>query len=344
MARQLQQLSDAVEDFLRFRKSSDIAANTIRTNRTTLMRFLAVNGNIWCNQIDESHVMRYFEEASKTRSASSMSNDYDHLSLFFDWARQTKRMGSDADPMYGRRKPKRTKKERNRLHVSRFGALLDAAGQRSPRDRVAVALLLYTLARDKEITGLRIRDLNLEAGYLKVRVFKSRTEDMVPICAELDAELRRWLTHYTEQVGFLEPHYFLAPARKTKPVMGAGGIIVRHDEVAVLPDREISALSPVVQPALEGVGFPIRDETGASLREGAHTIRRSGARALFDQLVTDSYDGALRVVQSLLHHESMSTSERYIGLGQDRLNRDKLIKGRTMYSLGGNVTELRREA
>lgn len=344
MARQQQQLGEALEDFLRFRKSTDIAANTIRTNRTTLNRFLTVNGNVWVNQLDESHVMRYFEEAAKTRSASSLSNDYDHLSAFFEWARQTRRMGSDQNPMYGRRKPKRIKRERNRLHVSKFPALLDAAGERSPRDRAAVALLLYTLGRDKEITGLRVRDLNLEAGFLKVRVFKSHTEDLVPICSELDSELRRWLTAYTEEVGFLEPHYFLVPSRKTKPNNGPGGVIVSHDHVRYLPEREISVLGPVVQPALEGVGYPVRDESGKPLHEGAHTIRRSGARALFDQLVSDSYDGALRVVQSLLHHSSVATTEVYLGLGQDRLNRDKLLRGRPMYHLGDNVSPLRREA
>jgi integrase len=253
-------------------------------------------------------------------------------------------MPKDNDPMYGRRKPKRAHKERNRVHVSKFPALLDAAGARSSRDRVALALLIYTLARDGEITDLRIRDVDLDAGYIMMRVHKSRKEDRMPISAELDAELRRWLTVYSEEIGFLEPHYYLVPSRDTRGVPGEDGSFVEQRHVRFVPERRIPQLGKMVNPALEDIGFPTRDANGRPLWEGAHTARRSGARALFDSLSASGYDFALRVVQSMLHHSSMQTTEAYVGLSADRRSRDEIIRGKKMYDFGEGVVQLRREA
>lgn len=342
MAKQTEQLSDAIDSYERFRKSLDLSKRTLLVQRTTLTKFLAVNGNIWCNQINESHVTRFFEEAAKTKQPQSLRNDHTVLSGFFDWMRQTRRMSTDSDPLYGRRKPKQIKKERNRLHVSKFGALLDAAEKRSPRDRAAIAMLLYTLARDSEVTSLRVRDLSLEGQRIRLVRHKTRQEDSLPICSELDAELRRWLTVYTEDVGYLEPHFLLIPSRDTRGVPDENGTLTSVEHVRFTPQRQIPALGKIVSPALADIGFPIRDENGESLREGAHTIRRSGARALYDQLVHRGHDGALRIVQSFLGHASVIQTETYIGVTADRRTRDDLFAGRPMFDLGDNVTQLRK--
>lgn len=341
MARQTQQLSDAIDDYDRFRRSMDISPGTLKGQRSTLARLLAVNGNIWMHALNESHVTRFFEVAGKTKQGQSLRNDYTHLSGFFGWARQTGRMARDADPLYGRRRPKRVRRERNRLDVSQFPLLLDTAGERCPRDRALVALLLYTLGRDGEVADLRIRDVDINAGYIMYRVFKTHEEDRVPICAELDQELRAWLTEYTKRVGFLESSYYLLPARQVRGVKGASGVYESVEDIALRPEKKIQGLGKIVGPILESMGFPVRDENGRGLGEGAHTIRRSGARALFNRLVADGYDGALRVVQSMLHHSSSAQTEAYLGITADRRTRDDLIKGRRLYDVGSNVIELR---
>lgn len=336
------QLSSAIDAYLYFRKGS-IAKSTLNAEKSALLRFLAVNGNIWVHQIDIPQVTRFREESGKTKQPQSMANDFNYLRGFFEWARKTKRMSPDADPMYGWRRPKKAKKERNRLHVSQFPALLDAAGRRCARDRAAVALLLYTLGRDGEITDLRVRDVDLNAGYIMYRVHKTNEEDRVPICAELDQELRRWLTYYTEEAGRLEPHFYLVPARKTRGIKEntPEGRFIASEQLGLTPERKMRALHSIVAPTLKAIGYPLVDDSGKKLGEGAHTIRRSGARALFDRLVTEGYDGALRVVMSLLHHSSVRTTEVYLGLSADRRTRDELIKGRRLYDLTTNVTPIR---
>lgn len=336
-------LSDALEEYERYRISNHIAKATITNNRTTLKRFLSVTGNVWVHAIDDRHVTRFFEELTKTKQPQSQRNDHVALAGFFAWCKHKRYLSEDVDPLWGRRKPPRNQKERQRIHVSKFPALLDAAEARTKRDRAGVAMLLYTLARDQEIANLRVRDVNLDTGEILMRIYKTGQEDRMPISAELDRELRSWLTHYSEQVGGLEPHYYLIPSRDTQGVPGEGGVYKAVREVRLCPERKMSSMGRIASPALEAIGFATRDEWGKPMGEGAHTIRRSGARALFDSLVAEGYDGAMRVVQSMLHHKNMATTELYIGINADRRTRDDIIRGQVMYRalLGENVTSIR---
>lgn len=337
-----ERLSEAVENYARFRRTQQYSKNTLKVDAQVLTRFLTINGNIYIHHINESHVERHFEEASRTRGPASLKNDHATLSSFFKWARHTRRMPTDRDPMFGRRSPKKVEKERNRVHVSQFPALLDAAEARDPRDRALVALFLYTLCRDTEVTSLRVRDLDLNAGTLKVYVEKSRLEDVMPVCTELDEEMRRWLTHYTRHVGRLEPHHFLVPARAVHPIFHPETKkIVRHAST-YKPETRLKGAGRNVKPPLEDIGFPVTDDAGRPSGEGAHTVRRSGARALFDRLVGEGYDGSLRIVQAMLHHKSATMTERYLGITADKRTRNDLLQGRTMYGapIGGNVIKI----
>ena len=326
-----EELSPAIDAYLRFRGSQDYSKRTLRVDQMVLKRFLAVNGNLWTHAIDEKHVNRHFEEASRTRSASSLQNDHGVLIRFFKWARHTGRMPVDSDPMFGRRRARPVKRERERIPAHEFDRLLEVA-DREPRNRAMVAVLLYTLMRDGEVTDLRIRDLDLQGGWLTARIHKTRLEDRMPISEELDREMRRWLTHYTTLVGPLQPHYFLIPARAASPVLDPTTGRIGYHRSIYQPEKNVRTSSRILKPILEGIDFPVVDHNGKAAGEGAHTIRRSGARALFDQLVEGGYDHALRIVQSMLHHSSMAMTEKYIGITADRRSRDEILRGRRMYN------------
>lgn len=330
MSKQL--LSDAVDDYMALRSSQDLSRRTLANERGVLKRLLLVAGNVWTHNLEQRHVTRYFEDASKTRSPRSLQLDHTVLNQFFEWARGTRRMPLDRDPMYGRRRPKARHKERNRLDVSRFADLLEAAGVEDSRDRALVALMLYTLGRDQEIAELRVGDVDLDGGWIHLTVSKSHMEDMVPISSELDTELRDWLSDYTTALSRpLKPSDYLIPRRvSVGRERGARGRIVSHT-MRYAPHQKIGRPGKVVVRYLEAVGFPVEDANGERLREGSHTIRRSGARALFDRFRDQGRDHALRIVQSLLHHASITTTETYIGVEADRLSRDELLRGKPMY-------------
>jgi integrase len=332
-----QLLSDAIDDYMGWRKSNGYSKSYLHNETIVLKKLLGTVGNIYVHNLHDGHVTRHFEDSGRTRSPASLRIDHATLNGFFDWSRRTKRAPASFDPMNGRRPPRPMKRERRRIPVAKFGHLLDV-GERigGPRDRAVVAMFLYTLLREQEVASLRIADVDLDGGWLHTRIFKSKTEDTMPISQELDTELRLWLTEYQNQCGPLQPEWFLIPARRKGATERDGrGRIARHTMI-LTPEARVARLGDIIRLILTEFGFAVRDMDGSALMEGAHTIRRSGARALFDSLSGEGHDFALRIVQSMLHHKSMTTTELYIGVTADRRTRDDLIRGRRMYAVSGS--------
>ncbi len=342
-------MAQAIEDFLLFRKAERKADNTIRNDRMALRRLFLVTGDIYVASLTERHINTTLSTAAETRAAS-LGIDYSTLSKFCDWAVRNRYLHQLDNPMHGRKVPRSMPVERQRIPVKDFGRLLDAAGASHPRDRVVVALGLYLFLRGGEIVDLKLGDLlpRLDHGEIAVRVFKTKQIDVMPICEELDQELRSWLTYYTQECGPLRPEWYLVPAKNrttwvqdpvTRRLVPEGG------PIKLRPDRRIVKIEDIVQRALREIGFSTHGPDGASLREGVHTLRRSGARALFDVQRELGYDGAIRHVQAMLHHANMAQTEHYLGLTLDRVKRNELTRGRRMFeTTGDNVVQMREVA
>jgi len=217
-----------------------------------------------------------------------------------------------------------------------FPRLLDACT--NPQQRIIVALGLYLFLRASEVRELRIGSVNLDRGEVLVYQPKTSRYDEMPICAELDTELRRWLTWYAQDAGPvhgpLDPEWFLVPARMPmtleNPEGGRGnGRPVPRGEGSVNPHKRVGTPHRAVQKALNAIGWRVEGD-----REGCHTLRRSGARALFDTLVESGEvrDGVLRVVSAMLHHKSTSMTEHYLGLEADVEKRNDMFKNRQMFA------------
>jgi integrase len=253
--------------------------------------------------------------------------------------------------MFGRKRPKVADRDRLRIPVHQWPHMLNLAGEQSPRDRLIVALGLYTLLRDQEMAQLRIRDVDLGAGTIRAVITKSKTEDSVAISGDLDPELRTWLRAYQISVGPLLPDMLLIPRVR--------GARVRNESTGqyvkgrfngdpghgmFMPYGHIKKLSYVLTPLIEKLGYPVVDEDGNSLREGAHTLRRSAARAYYDHFTAEGRADALRIVQTMLHHKNSQQTQHYIGLREDRETRDTLVRGVTIFGLhelstiGGTVS------
>jgi integrase len=217
----------------------------------------------------------------------------------------------------------------------KFQALLDAT--ETPRERMVIALGLYLFLRSSEMESLTLQDINLQDGEIQVSIHKTVDADMMPISAELDYELRRYLTWYTEQMGVLHPQWFLIPYAFQKPYRNTHGRFDGQQNVGrewvFKPTTASIRLYEIVQKALESIGYETRSDSGKSHGEGVHTLRRSGARALFDDLRQQGYDGALQRVRSMLHHSSGAMTERYLGINMERRQRNDAIRGKKMFTL-----------
>jgi integrase len=223
-------------------------------------------------------------------------------------------------------------KKRTRIPVQSWPALFEAA--ESPHERLVLATGLYLFLRVSEMAALRVRHVDLQNGLLEVWRQKTQESDTMPIAAELSPHLRDHLRWMTER-GFRDPDHFLLP-RFTKSYQQVNGRFAPGLS-GLDPTKPATHLHRFAQRPTERAGLPLLEG------EGAHALRRSGARAYFDALVADGYDGALRRVQTMLGHKNSLMTEVYLGLDLDRQTRNSDLAGKPMFpGLAGNVSQLRR--
>lgn len=268
--------------------------------------------------------------------------------------------GDSAEMLTGDRKFKTdTRKPKHYIPVEQFGDMLDLAGRRHGSDRAALALALYTLARQAEITGLRLRDIDLDNWTVRIYRGKQRRWTDVTICPDLQGELLNWLDAYAKETGSWGARQMMADHPDWHVVPHV--VLVRNGGVyqtslfsyTLDPERPSGRLWDVVKGALDVLGSTTEDGKFARHKgEGMHTIRRSGARAMLDYLADDlGSDKALLQVSIMLDHNDPKTTLLYIGrdIERDRLN--DYLKTGSMYGPAhraakpaGNVIQLRQQA
>jgi integrase len=317
-------MSEALAEYQNHLLARDLSANTVKNNCQPIRKALAIWGDIQVASVTPRHVDKLFQQGSWQPSTRNLY--LGQLRMFFAWCRRHGYLGRDIDPTDGWRNMRVPRRERMRLNVNQFADLLNACEH--PRDRMVCALGLFTFMRGSEMQTLRIRDLDLDSNMVRMYRHKTREEDVLPISTELHVEATRWLNwvqHDTSSV--LNPDWFLVPAKGPNPTEYSQRLhrIVHVPGVAsIKPDVMLTHPYRCVQRPLSVLGFPTRVE-------GGHTLRRSGARALFDELREQGYDGALMRVSSMLGHRDTRITEHYIGLGLERTQRNEMLAGKPMF-------------
>jgi len=177
--------------------------------------------------------------------------------------------------------------------VERLLAAVDGDGARARRDRAVLEVLYATGARISELVGLSLGDLDLEARL--VRLFgKGAKERIVPIGSPAVASVQAWL----------------APGGRAALV--AGRRQRRDDADAVFVSARGRRLDR--QAAWTIVhGAALR--AGLAAKVSPHVLRHSCATHLLD------HGADIRVVQELLGHASITTTQVYTKVSQEHLHR-----------------------
>jgi integrase len=300
-------LSEAAKEYLEVRETY-LARNTFINERIQLRLFIAGVGDRRCHLLTARQTEQWFALEATRQKASSYNKIRSRVAGFIKFAML--RGWMDTDPAGMVRPRKVVKEERFRLSVPELLELPSYA--RSERDRAIIVTACTTALRADEIRNLRVRDVDLAGGWLRVMISKSSKQDVMPVTQELAVELREWLKAYERMTRTdLEPEWYLFPAR----VRGNGSGVYRVDGTA-----RINKMASVIQEAIKAAGHVI--DSG----EGVHTLRRSVARAFFDMACVAGYDAALRMTSSLLHHSSSQVTEIYLGLQSERLSRDDFLR------------------
>jgi integrase len=314
-------LAQAIKAYQSHLESQNLKPNTIKNRTQPLRLALEVLGSGDISRItgsDMDSVFAHYDWAPRTRNLYLSS-----YRSFFKWCRHSRLVPRDFDPTitYSNRRIPRTQKQR--VPVDNFGALLDACSH--PRDRATVALGLYTFLRGSELQTLQIQDVDFSESMLRIYRHKTEDEDHLPICTELRDELTRWLNWYREDQRTLVPNWYLLPSKRPNHFTWVDGKRVQVSTTPPLrPDKMMTHPYRPAKRALASLGL---DAVG----EGEHTLRRSGARALFDTLRADGHQGALMRVSSMLGHRDTRITEHYIGLDAERVQRNELLAGKPMF-------------
>jgi integrase len=316
-------LSDAIDAFGHDRRAKGIAPKT-RANELAVLRLLLADvGNISVRRLKPQHA-DVFWAARAGWAPGTMNRARNTLNTFFSWCRDRGYMSRDVDPLAGTRAFKVPPRSRALIPQSEFDAVIGR--RKNPRTRATIAIGIYTFARISEIQGLRWQDINSGAGTVEVFRQKTQTIDTLPICDELAVELARWKLEYAAHMGEqVRPEWFVIPGT-TPPrglaTKGAKGFTA-HRPRFYLPTKR-SDLSKIIKQVLVDEGYYVP-------YEGGHTLRRSGATALYNQLTLVGHDRAIRICQAMLGHSSVQTTEVYLRLDLDRKVRDDLLAGKPMF-------------
>ncbi len=181
------------------------------------------------------------------------------------------------------------------LTVAEVERLIDAAGPEDAagpalRDRALVELLYAAGLRVSEALGLDREDLSLEGGFVRV-IGKGDKERLVPVGDVAIAVLRHWIDG---------PRAALVAGHHVEPLRG--GPLFIGDRGRRWARQQAWA---AVKRAAHGAGL--------AERVSPHTLRHSFATHLLE-------GGAdLRIVQELLGHASISTTQLYTHLTGERI-------------------------
>lgn len=340
-------LTEASEQYARHLRSQGLAENTVKNSVQPMNRAVTLWGDVLLSNITHAHIDNLFSHYGWKESTRNLY--LSQLNQFFRWARLHKYMPKDSGPTDGWKSIRVPKKDRTRIPVEEFNDLLDAATH--PRDRAVIALGLYTFLRGSELQALRICDLDLDDDLLEVYRIKTKTGDTLPVSIELHEEMVRWLSWYRQDAGLLKlpDHWYLVPAKNPNhtgydPVTHR--IFVDTDIHASLrPQKMLTNPYTVIQRVMVVLGYDI-------YWEGEHTLRRSGARALFDALREDGVgkDSALMRCASMLGHADVRVTQKYLGWNEEKVQRNAALSGKAMFPAqrraaeGGTVSPIRKEA
>lgn len=319
------ELSTVIDAYLADRRARGFKTGTLRADKSVLRLLLADIGNIDSRRLRHQH-MDAFWAARTTWSAGTMNRGRFILSSFFQWCRTRGYLPRDFDPLEGSKVIKVRPRDRVVIPQGEFSTIIESF-EDDPRRRVVMAIGFYLFLRISEIQALRWRDVDLDGATIQVFRTKTTTLDTLPLCEELIRELRRWRLAYAGRVDQqVQPGWFLVPGYAkqgarygTKGVKGFTASIERPYLPTVAPH-----LGWLVRSSLQSVDY-------YQPMEGGHTLRRSGAIALYYQLSSVGHDRAIRICQAMLGHASVSTTELYLRLDLDRKMRNDLLAGKQMF-------------
>lgn len=291
-----------VEDFLfSLRHERGQAEHTQKTYKALLDKFLAwATAHKLANwsEVQLAHLTDFLqherdrklaaapEESKATLSTSSLYLQIAALRAFYKWAETEKKL--TANPAEHLSLPRRWKRLPKALTAAEVEQILKPLATNEPADLCDQAILELAYAsglRLAELRNLRLEQLHLEAGFVTV-IGKGNKERVVPVGQFAVEALSRYLT--------------VARPQLVRPKSPAAVFLTRRGTAFA----HMTMWLHITQRA---------KRAGVERHVTPHMLRHSFATHLLE------HGADLRVIQELLGHSSISTTEIYTHVAGQRL-------------------------
>jgi integrase/recombinase XerD len=265
-----------------------LAKNTIESYSRDLMKFFDFLEARSLSPLDVSQadLMDFISSLAGPLSIRSIARHISALKVFYRFLVSDDRIKTNPARLLSAPKlPRRLPGVLSRIEVDRLLSQPDSSTSRGQRDRAMLELLYATGLRVSELVGLKILNINLEAGFVRT-VGKGSKERMVPVGAKALEALSDYLAHGRPALLKRRSSSFLFISSRGKPITRQGfwKIIKRY-----------------------GLKAGIRKELTP------HSLRHSFASHLLE------CGADLRSVQIMLGHADISTTQIYTHVTRERL-------------------------
>ncbi|MBK7424350.1 MAG: site-specific tyrosine recombinase XerD [Propionivibrio sp.] len=236
---------------------------------------------------DELALLRFVATLSKTLRATSQARYISTLRRFYRYLLARGRIGADPTLKISMPvKPSRLPKVLSEAQVESLLAAPPSTTTLGQRDRAMLETLYATGLRVSELVGLKLHEVNFDMGV--VRVFgKGSKERLVPLGEEAIDWMRRYLAEARpELLDKRQSNDLFVTARGSAMTRQAFWQLIKR--YAVLSGMDPARLSP-------------------------HVLRHAFATHLLN------HGADLRVVQLLLGHSDISTTQIYTHIARERL-------------------------
>ena len=275
------------EDFLQFLKlERGLSSNTLNAYAADLTEFAAVSG---CNDASKAKsrvASKYVDALNQAgRKPSTVARKLSSLKQFYSYLMKRKIVRENLFLNYSA--PKITRYHPHYLSPKDIEKILnsiDLNTESGKRDKAIIELLYGSGLRISELAALKPGDLELEAGFIRV-TGKGSKQRLVPVGKFSKDAINSYMSTVSEKPAF-EPAGTLFCNKFGKPLSRTGLWKIVRRRVAL---------------------------AGISKQVSPHTFRHSFATHLLE-------GGAdLRVVQEMLGHADISTTQIYTSVDRDYL-------------------------
>jgi integrase/recombinase XerD len=282
----------AIQDFTYYLKiERGLADNTIQNYRLDILKLTNYLSDFDLKispvEIAEEDIQSFIyiiskllNERSQARLISGLKSFFDYL-IFEDY-RKTNPLELIESPRLGRQLPDTLSTE----EIDRLIDAIDLSHPQGQRNKAIIETLYGCGLRVSELINLKISDLHFEAGFVKV-LGKGNKERLVPI----NAYTQKFITTYKDEVRIHQ---------EVKP---------EFTDILFLNRRGAQLTRAMIFTIVK----QLSKEAHIQKKISPHTFRHSFATHLLE-------NGAnLRVIQQMLGHESITTTEIYMHLDKTHL-------------------------